>query len=1185
MKINNEEFQLYLLDTIETIQERIALQHNTIPEYLTFNPSLKINREQNVNFNVTFIINEIIDQARQNNNIFPDIDIKNITRNDAETFFISYFENKQLIPYIENLTTIDNPMYVWERRHIFKKKFENALKKLKHKVENFTQLAKNFQKIIPVQSTIFEVSQIQFTVKFSTNLSIQTLSQLFNSFKITKYVPYANMNSFYKIFRDFNPNPEWLDLSTPNVIIVKVNGEIDINEPKPSKNLYGHFTDAGFTILHVGEGLYQVVATMNCNIGIKNVSKEEFLNRVLQSFPILNRESIVSTEEVSTVGYALYPKQSLYIPIWQELTMNNDYFNNIVAINEIVRTSKIKQNVYMHVKNFSDIIAIVMKETIRPNMYDMKNVGELYIRARIKASNFSEGMKYQEILGRLITIYNNESSLILEQYREYIPNFLKEEQIKIQNHPRIEKISLRSIAPELFLANYSRKCLNQPTIIDGIMSYYKDPNSNRNFVDFDQSVENAETYERVHGKQVMIFPRWGESDSYAYICNHKSHPFPGLRENHLENKKKFQFIPCCYSKNQATRKGSRFRHYFDKEPLKPPKVSVNDVFTSTKILPPGMIGILPENINKLLNIIDPNPLLKFVRVGMNNTKSSLIESTMMGMDINRIQSMTSENKIRLINYTRDLLVNEKHAMAAKQELYNNSIDEIITYLRNENLLATDFVHVMEEFFNCNIFIFTSSEKEPNGNLVVPQHLHIYEKYIPSKPTVLIYQLISKNPENSCCELIARIPENKTKSLKNMIINFNPQEKLIKELWNIFRKLNRSFIYNQISPEIYIQDFQVHSQIIDTYGKCRLLNVFDKDNIITFVTNPLPPYAAKKATKIYRTKIKYIKEFVDKFNITCTKIRINKDGICREIDATMSNGFVLVTFLTHDTYMLQNVEISYEKEEYKDILTMNENIISKFNLNKKKAKLLFQYALFLLSKFIYDNNLNTPLNDDQLNDFILLKTTTINDYDYGNDLSSTFDMNSSFVQNNKLVVTSTEMIKRLLYMIHIYQSTRFKELCDYRNKTVIDNFYDDISDFYNDRDFHQLILNGSDAVLSFIKNFKTEFKITKILNFESTIPYFFYNTNLLNNTKIFLAENCDSLPVAVGLLKFWNNYGYNPRMENITPDENIENIRIFSYPNEIKMTQISGPNEQDAIPGVILGYKLQGVTRYTCLMPL
>lgn len=1211
MKINNNVFETFLFDSVESIKKRIAVQmkngnanlNGTLVKYLVFDPEIK-SVTQNTNVTVTNILEPVLYKTGLN---FPipasdENSFKKISREKFEQFFIvtntdltsvtGDTNNEFINALLMAMTnfTID-PKKVWKERNDFLKKYNNKVDKLKKDVENHTRKSIDFQRISGIAYSNFETTNSQFTINFGpTNM---TLAELFNNIQVTKYIPYVNMDKFFKIHYNFIPSDEWLELETKNVILMKVDCELLI-ELREFKNPHKKYTNAAFTILEEPGSPSQLIATMDMNVGYRNVTRLDFIARILKSLgswnqvPVRVQDWNEKVQEVSIVGYYSFPFQTMLIPIWVDLAMNNPYFENVVAINESIKASKSKPNIYLHmVGNGSDSASLMMKVTDKPNMYRMENEGEKYIRSRIKTKTLKDVENYQQIISRLFTLYNNEKNKLLSFYREYIPNFLQSEEKKITEKltDYTENVGLRALVPDLFLPNYSRKCLKRPTII---------------------SDEKAAEYVATNEKQVMRFPKYGESIPRYYACYHETHPFPGLRDNQLENKDKYGFLPCCYSKDQQNREGSKYEHYFSRKKLRKKHQQAQDSFVTNKILPPGVAGILPKNILNLFSLIDTDPQYSFNRLGMNKTVNSLLECVLVANNI--IPRMVeAKQRAPLLEIARRKLATVKNSMSCKQELYNLSISEINDKINSDtyNLDATEFVHLMEEAFNCDIFIFESNNKDPNGSLIIPKHVQCYYKSKPRKQTILIFQHIGSESDNATypqCELIVRTSINKETQQKIEITSFSFNDPVVVKLWDVFLKLNRSFIFDLMTPSFSLcnfHKFNIESQIIDIYGKCRVINVSTKgsNNFITMISDPIPPFAAVAATVVYRSSLVNIKMFANIIGAVFIKQKVNKENKVREINATISKGSINVTFLSNDSARLQGVPIIHDDEEYKNVFGKPDNIISRFVMHKRFAKIIFQYMLYIFSIYLATLQHSTPrpLNEKELGEFVDKRLIIISDYNFESKTtpSPKFDLTSVFVQNStKLIVTSKEMVRRLMYMLRLYQSNNFEKLIEYKDRINIDEFFDDVSDF--EKKSFELLLEGTSAVTGLIESYQTKNTITKNIKPEERYSYFFYNENLAN--VIYIAQNTDQLTIAIAFVKFWYQYKYNPR-EDILIDAiknnelNLKNsVNIYSYVNNKVITKIgnsSPDNNQiyNILPGAVLGYLLNGHPIYTALMPL
>ena len=1178
MQINGNNFKVYLSDTVDTIKNRIATTMNTLPQYLVFNPEIK-NPSQTGNILVTNVLRYLLNSVEVK---FPEekIDFSKISREDAERFFIATHDlNNDKVSDVEvfldfvitGLTAL-NARAIWKDRANIKKNLYAKINKLKDQVNETVRTFEEFENIPSISTTEYEVSTVQFTIRF-TQESV-TVAELFNSISVTKMVPYANTGSFYKVFHDFAPSSEWLELETANVILLKVDDELT-SDLRQLKNSYKKYTNAAFTIID-----NEIVATLTMNVGHRNVDRNTFIDRTLNVFPNLTRQMITRVDEQATGGYITYPNQTILIPIWAEMCMNNPFFKRIVALNESIKASKIKLNAYVYVLNTDDILSITMQETNRANMYGMEDEGSNYIRVRVKAKTIADSVKYQQILGRLFTLYNNERDLIIADYRKFLGSkFLKDEQTKlIVRHRKLEKLELRAIAPDIFLPTYSRKCLKRPTIV---------------------SKEQAAEYRRTKERQVMEFPAHGESTKRAYVCEHETHPYPGLRDNTLENKNKFPYIPCCYTKDQ-NREGTKFRYYYAQDQVKEKSSANQDIFISGKTMAPGLPGTLPVNIKELFSLIEPNPEYQFVRVGSNITKNSFLECVMLALNIEGIQYLQVEDRIPIVERMRTKIATPRNAMAAKQEFYDEPVSSILDKLRSANLNALEFGHVMEMVFSCSIFVFSASDKDPSGTIHIPRHTQAYYKMKPTRSTIFIYQHdihSSDTVSEVQCELITRTKTPDVKVLNNMQTSFPYFDKVVEKMWGVFKDINRSFSHNTMLPSISLPRLNVKSQLVDIYGKCRVVNIDHNGSMLTMVSEPLPPYNADKATQVYRASLSVLRAFGKANRVVFTKQRTS-EGRVREVDATI-RGNLNVTFLSDDPGRLDSVVTTDAPKEYDDLLRPSTTVISKLSHNKKIAKVIYQYSLYFLSRFMNTRGYTTgALNEQQLGQFIREHVVIRSGYDYtSKNMSSKFSLESQFVENRaKVITTSREMLIRLMYMLRLYQNTHFDKLLNYKDRIHIDGFYDEISDF--DERPSQFVLDSPEAVKGLVDSYKTNNMVTKNVRIGYTHPYFMYNTVI--GDRIYLAQNVDpvyerdeamtvvrsGLEVAVNLVRFWNRYGYNAYKDTVFEHpEHPEHpdVDVYSYMNTEEIINLT--NHVGALEGLVLGYLVNGESKYTALMPL
>ena len=289
--------------------------------------------------------------------------------------------------------------------------------------------------------------------------------------------------------------------------------------------------------------------------------------------------------------------------------------------------------------------------------------------------------------------------------------------------------------------------------------------------------------------------------------------------------------------------------------------------------------------------------------------------------------------------------------------------------------------------------------------------------------------------------------------------------------------------------------------------------------------------------------------------------------------------------------------------------------------------MIEYLYWLFSNYLIENNINEITDDIYVN--FKNKYIEVNpDYIYSDDIiPKTFNMNnSSIMLDNKLIVKSEDVLKRLFYVLRLSIIRNYDNIISYYKKNMIDNYYIDIIDFssYN----NQVIIEGEKSFIRLISednkniiydniNIKKEFikdkkkgkkkdnedfedsddedfedsddeddiidtienikykKETKLLqiNFRKSWdinPYFFKN-KLINN-KLYLAQNTDSFLKAIEIATIWNNKKYNPG--NNIYESNLKKFTLYSITNKDDIKKyIINEGEDNDLNIKIIGYKL------------
>lgn len=1100
--INGNSFDVYITDSYDTFIDRIALHFNTLKKYLKFTPpEPKILQNFKGAYTVTNILEEI---AYQEDSNFPPAlrdEIKvnyphlDIHKDVEELYLVTNTYINSMPEYaLINLKgyTLPNTSYVWDKRKTIIKLLDQQINELRIKVTAHLEISNELAHIQPVEYTPFLYERSQYSLDFGP--TIKTIEELFNEMKTTTHIPFIHFNKIYKIKTDFIPNPEWVkDENNSKFILLKVNNEKDdgIRELNDS---YKKYNNVVFAVVNG-----HLWATLTIDLGRRYISQDVFQDRVIEIFN--TRPPLMNQSDTNTIGVFYFSHQSFDTTIWADMVMNNPKFYNIFVVDESVRLTKIKKNVYMRSLYGSETIAMQMNIGEKGDLPHGILNNETYIRVRITKTTTTQRVdELQKIIGKLLTIYNEEYSKVVKEYKKYLTiNPVKLLTVKSRKNQR--DLQLGEIAPDIFFSRYTRQCPQYPKII---------------------SDDEAKDYKGV----VMRFPIYNESVTRNYVCDHhKKETFPGLQTNKLANKNEFPYVPCCYVKDQRYLEGHKYRHYFMKEDLKK-RNQTQDIFRTGKILPPETIGILPKKINDLFNAID-TPDYRFMRRGMHNTRLSLLESI-----------LTATNQLPLTNLEQTMkqYYTYQHAASAKQEMYNKNIDEILYIMKNGDLRATWFINMFECIFDINIYIFGE------GKLLVPNHTMSYYKLQPRKKTIFIYQHWGSDadaPSYPQCELMVRMPRDNPKEQQ-----FIFEDNISTSINIIFNKLIDKYKINKTNVtqlhSIILPDLPIVSQYIDIYGKCRQVNINYNNTMMTLIIDPSPPFIAPISSEIHRAPLDQILEMVlahsSSMDIT---IQRGHNGILSELGISLGNIDATI-LVQNDTHYMSG--ITYINEEKYDIYRNEQrDLFTEMIELRKIYKLITQNSLYLISKFVGPRPLTSTLLRQFTDQHVIIDEMV--DYQIEN-ITRFSDPNNSMVRDGNIVIPSYEIWKRVVFYIMLFYRRHREQFYDYKNFIHIPHLFSSSIDYKVQT--REYIFDGVSSVNNLIKK-DTKDRLSSIV--KHIIPdtneiYFFQNTSI--NDNIYLAQNVDSYGAANYVLYTWLTHQYNPGPDISIFDENDESDLHYNF---------------------------------------
>ena len=1190
--VNGKKFKIYDLDTISTFKDRLASKLSTLPEYLYFPDDLTYSDLGKREIIVEDILSEIKKSAKKNTSIINLIDNvlsklgKNFKIRDKLLPLWLAYNSKLNKDYerigkdaLNNITTelIKKKIIItgnqllgeWKNIERTKEKFNNTIKYRKINVRQKVKLFKEFDKIEEsIVSTDFRTEYIQFIL--TLNIKNISILELFNSVVLTEFVPFATTHNFYKLLIDFIPPDEWSNTSGESMIL-KVNKKEDASTSSKISN----YLD---TILHIDQS-NNVTAEININIEKGNISRDKFIQRSLDVFNGIDI-NVEKTEENKVVGTFYFPQQTLDKYIFSDLIMNDDIFKLIINIDDHEAATKKKPGIYIHFEHPKTgyVTATITEKIMTKNDQNMKGedpvffpVGESFIRVRISKSNNMQAVEhFKDMLGKLFVRYDKKYNEIRDFYKQYIPDFGN---VEVEEIEEKRDLRLSKEVPEIFgVGGFSTYCNKErsPTII-----------SEEEAMVLKEGGQSVMKFPRdtPTDKDSLKFPMDGEDQRY-YTCNNKKYKYIGLQENNLKNSDVYPYVPCCFSREQT--KKPIYQHYYEGKEYKIMDKKQNNIISTDKILKHDQYGTLPSNIDNLFSIIDPDPNTVYVRrgVGVSDKRNvnSFINAVMEALDeTTDILSLEDEDELEseLIDQ-RNKLATKKKAALCRQELYDMSTQEIIKIIENGNMYFNPkwFIHLLEDRFDCNIFLFT--KKTLNGEMTLPRHLQAYYKNVNRNRCIYIFEHMGSKSDIDIrypwpqCELIVKY-NNKTGNVQD---SFTFEES--KNIRRVYSRLRQSYALDNFIDERYLpihSSIKILSQFIDSYGKTRRLNINFDNTLISLIISPIQPLPVKETLKqtIYSIKIDLAMKLVKILDIKIKSQTILRDN-AKELNGILGNVYISIPL--KDTKIIDGISI----KEYGLSYTENQlSILNQYNRNKKLARYLVEYTIWIYSRYLNKSGI-VDITNKNISKFAEQFFKVDSTFEYGY-ISKKFSKNSPLLQNGKIVVDSKETIKRLIYVLRLTSQRNKDNVLQYYRRKMIKNYYVDLTDFNQHE--HQVILFGEESIEKWV----SENNITYVLFDEVQIginkPYFFKN-NLVNNT-IYLAQNTTSIDKATNIAITWEKDGYNPGIH--AQESNQVAFTLYSYQNANSIREIKIKGKQISNKIKILGYKIDNIPFYTTLLPL
>ena len=207
--INGKSFTTYELDSDETILERIAVQENSLPEYI----KIVGDGPQKKTINLVKQISNYPSHEFENfynffKDEFPKIDFETFSK---LWYIYSLDRGKNINPlitialedFLQKHSSSLAKMSEFESFYsTLKIRMESLNKKVKQSLKDF----KEFSSYEGIPSTPLEVVRVKTELLFEVEYDIY---ELFNYMKMSRDIPFAVIGSYYKIMEGFIPSDRW----------------------------------------------------------------------------------------------------------------------------------------------------------------------------------------------------------------------------------------------------------------------------------------------------------------------------------------------------------------------------------------------------------------------------------------------------------------------------------------------------------------------------------------------------------------------------------------------------------------------------------------------------------------------------------------------------------------------------------------------------------------------------------------------------------------------------------------------------------------------------------------------------------------------------------------------------------------------------------------------------------------
>lgn len=654
---------------------------------------------------------------------------------------------------------------IQEVQREYREEIKKQRKYLKESVERREKIFRILSKIdVNFEYENFFLENIKSTTIILTDGD--TLYDIFDTIGTSLYIPFVVLNfrgkQYYKIYKNIVPPDVWIneDYDQDGIYFKLLNSnKLKLNS---KQYLFENLYSTGFCHL---------LSSNTCGIDIylhirdRTVQEVDLRKKILESFGDRLNYRVISTQQVGVRGSFNIPDLIINKAILADLILNNELFSYFMFCNERQKAIMEKKKFYIYFRPY---------QNIRTKM-DTSNILEMRLSSSItiislttgndtvntirigKVLNLQEANSLVQVFVRLLSIYQQEYDELFKFYDENIKNFAKRTEIKRKQVKEDKKVGKRlrlltRTRPDLFVDGFSSQCQRkrQPYIIkkEEVNEYRERLGSDHKVMEFD-------------GNWYVCEPREPDDKDMRNI-------WPGLSVNMRmpSIKDRYPFVPCCFTIDQYAKRGS-YMNKMKRGEMKGAQTK-DYIVSSNRMVEPDRLGYLPSSWDKIFVMSGIKKIKKkrqsffpFLRYGVIKRADSFFHCLEQTFNPN-YSKITYDQKIQIVNKSKEEICNMKYLSVGKQELYDMSEETIKETLRTEDFYIDPgrYISLAQEFYKCNIIVFAISEQKQESDIVIPNSSRSYliKRIDRERPTVFIikYETSFGLSYPYQCEMICKV---------------------------------------------------------------------------------------------------------------------------------------------------------------------------------------------------------------------------------------------------------------------------------------------------------------------------------------------------------------------------------------------------------------------------------------------